>query len=39
LPEDYDASAPERVIGPLPRTPLREAVRQTFDIFRERISR
>jgi len=38
LPEDYDASALERVIGTLERTPLPEAVRETFDLFRSRIT-
>jgi nucleoside-diphosphate-sugar epimerase len=37
LPEDYDDSALERVIGPLPRTPLCQAVQDTYDIFRNRI--
>ncbi|MEM5428518.1 NAD(P)-dependent oxidoreductase [Cupriavidus oxalaticus] len=38
LPEDYDATALEDVIGPLPRTPLREAVGDTFRLFRSRIA-
>jgi nucleoside-diphosphate-sugar epimerase len=38
LPEDYDASALERVIGTLPCTPLPEAVRETFDLFRSNIA-
>ncbi|CAG2150154.1 NAD-dependent epimerase/dehydratase family protein [Cupriavidus numazuensis] len=38
LPEDYDATALENVIGPLPRTPLREAVGETFRLFRSRIA-
>ncbi|MGY2492882.1 NAD-dependent epimerase/dehydratase family protein [Cupriavidus sp. CP313] len=38
LPDDYDATALEQVIGPLPRTPLREAVAETFGIFRHKIA-
>ncbi|MNL56163.1 hypothetical protein D3C87_1796380 [compost metagenome] len=38
LPEDYDATALEKVIGPLPRTPLREAVGETFRLFRSGIA-
>ncbi|WER46699.1 NAD(P)-dependent oxidoreductase [Cupriavidus sp. WKF15] len=38
LPEDYDATALENLIGPLPRTPLREAVGETFRLFRTGIA-
>lgn len=37
LPEDYDATALEQVIGTLPATPLREAVARTLAIFRSGI--
>ncbi|UIF91516.1 NAD(P)-dependent oxidoreductase [Cupriavidus sp. UYPR2.512] len=38
LPDDYDAAALEQVIGPLPRTPLREAVTETLALFRSKIA-
>ncbi len=38
LPDDYDAAALEQVIGPLPRTPLREAVAETLALFRSKIA-
>lgn len=39
LPEDYDGSALESVIGPLPCTPLRAAFSETLDIFRRNIAK
>jgi nucleoside-diphosphate-sugar epimerase len=36
LPQDFDDSALQGVIGQLPRTPLREAIRQTRAIFSAR---
>ncbi len=38
LPEDYDASALEALIGPLPCTSLQDAVRETLGIFRRHIA-
>ncbi|WP_252374454.1 SDR family oxidoreductase [Hydrogenophaga sp. 2FB] len=38
LPEDYDASALEAVIGALPRTPLRGAFHETLEILRQNIA-
>ena len=36
LPQDFDDSALQGVIGQVPRTPLREAIRQTRAIFSAR---
>jgi UDP-glucuronate 4-epimerase len=38
LPDDYDASALEAVIGALPCTPLRDALCETLELFRANIA-
>jgi nucleoside-diphosphate-sugar epimerase len=37
-PEEFDAGALTRLIGPLPHTPLREGVAATIALFRERVA-
>jgi nucleoside-diphosphate-sugar epimerase len=38
LPEEFDAAPLVELIGPLPYTPLRDAVAETVALFRERVS-
>lgn len=38
-PEEFDSSALQQLIGPLPHTPLREGVAATIALFREQVAR
>jgi UDP-glucuronate 4-epimerase len=38
LPEEFDADPLVQVIGPIPYTPLQDAVRETVEVFRARVA-